>query len=121
MTSDRWTARQRRYMEILADPEERRTQEEIAEELGVKRQTLWNWRQLEGFQKEIRRLVRDHTDQALARVWGSLLRQSKRGDVPAMRLYFQLRGELIDRREVEVREPPKTVVFKSTVVGEEDG
>lgn len=97
MTSGRWTAKQRRYQEILADPGEKRTQEEIAGELGVKRQTLWNWRQLEGFWAELHRLVKDRTNQAIARVWDALMRQCKRGDVQAMRLYFQLRGELTEQ------------------------
>lgn len=120
MAADKWTAKQRRLMEILADPNEKHTQEDIAAELRVTRRTLWNWRHLEGFEEEVGKLVRDHMNLSIPRIHGALQRKAERGDVPAATLIFKLRGELIDRQQVEVHEPPKTVAFTSKVVGEEE-
>ena len=86
-------------MQVLADPTDSRDQEALEKAFNVKRQTLWNWRQLPGFWEEVGKLVRDGTDQRMSRVWGKLLNQCERGNVQAMRLLFQLRGELVEKQE----------------------
>jgi len=91
----KFTAAQHSYIEILADPTERRTQEEVAKEFDVTRTALYKWRKLEGFWEEVERLVRDRTQQRMPRVWNALLDKCEEGNVPAMKLLFQLRGELI--------------------------
>ena len=96
-----FTAAQRRYIETLADPAERRTQEDIARELNVTRAALYKWRSLEGFWSEVNKLIQDGTEQRMPRIWKSLLDKGLEGSVSAMRLLFQLRGELIDKHEVK--------------------
>lgn len=94
-----FTAAQRRYIEILADPREKRTQEEVAKEFNVTRAALYKWRKLEGFWNEVEKLRRDTTNLRMSRVWHALLNKCEEGNVAAMRLLFQLRGELVDKHE----------------------
>jgi len=99
LTKQHWTARQRRYMEIKADPMEMRTQQEIAKELGVKRQTLWNWEQIEGFWGEVNDIIHEHGDKGLSSVIQAVHRKATRGDMNAARLYLQWLGELVEKQE----------------------
>ena len=99
MTNKPFTARQQKYIKILADPSEDRTQEGVAKELNVTRAALYKWRQLPGFWEEVGKLVQDGTAQRMSRVWNRLLSQCERGNVQAMRLLFQLRGELVEKQE----------------------
>ena len=101
MTNKPFTARQQKYIKILADPSEDRTQEDVSKELNVTRAALYKWRQLPGFWEEVRKLVQDGTDQRMSRVWNRLLSQCERGNVQAMRLLFQLRGELVEKQSHE--------------------
>jgi len=99
VTKTTFTAKQYKYIEILADPAEKRDQKAIAKGLGVTRKTLYEWRKLEGFWEEVGKLVQDGTAQRMSRVWDKLLNQCERGNVQAMRLLFQLRGELVEKQE----------------------
>ena len=102
MTKSCFTPKQRKYIEILANPGENRNQGEIAQELRVARQTLYRWRSRPGFWDAVGELIRDHSDRELANVWGALIRRAKHGDVQAQRLYFQLRGELVEKQEQKI-------------------
>ncbi len=99
MTDRVWTARQRKYMETLADPTDTREKKAIAKALGVKRQTLWNWEQLEGFWEDLGKLIHELGDRGLGDVIKAVCRKASRGDVPAAKLYMQWLGELIERSE----------------------
>ena len=101
MTKEPFTAKQYKYIEILADPAEKRDQKAIAKGLGVTRKTLYEWRKLEGFWEEVGKLVQDGTAQRMSRVWDKLMNQCERGNVQAMRLLFQLRGELVEKQSHE--------------------
>ncbi len=99
MTDRAWTVRQRKYMETLADPTDTRDKKAIAESLGVKRQTLWNWERLEGFWEDLGKLIHELGDKGLGEIVKALWRKAARGDVAAARLYLQWAGELIERSE----------------------
>jgi len=94
-----FTSTQWEYIGICADPGERRKQEEIATALQVDRSTLWSWRKIAGFWEEVNRIRHDATNLRMSRVWDALLNQCELGNVKAMKLLFQLRGELVERRE----------------------
>lgn len=113
MTKTTFTAKQQRYIEILADPDDSRKQEDVAKSLRVTRKTLYEWRKLEGFWEAVGELVKDGTDQRMGRVWSKLVSLCERGNVPAMKLLFQLRGELVEKSEQkhELEGGAPTVVF----------
>ena len=99
MTKERLTAKQESYAERLADPKEQRSQAEIAEDLGVTRKTLYEWRKHPLFWPRVREIIDEHSDSSLAKVWNALIFKAVRGDVQAMKLFFQMRGEFTEKQE----------------------
>ena len=116
LTSDTHRAQLKRYQEILADYTDKRTIDKVAEEIGVSRVTLWEWRQQPGFWDEVERIRKDGTDQEMTRVWSALLGECKRGNVGAMQLLFKLRGELVDKSEHTFDGPVPSVTLAFTEV-----
>ena len=67
----------------------------------VTRKSLWEWWKLEAFRKAVRERVEKLTEAERTPILNALFREAKSGDVPAMRLFFQLRGELTEKHEVQ--------------------
>lgn len=90
----KWDITQTQYMAILADPTEARTDEEIAQYLGVTRQTLWNWRQLDGFCDEAYNILQRNISGKLGKVFAGLMKRANTGDSSAARLILEAIGKL---------------------------
>lgn len=86
---------------------ERKTLEEIAEELGVSRTTLWTWsndvnftRYKEAFADQ---LLRDNIDlangQLLALIRGDFT-ANKTPSIKALELFYKLSGKLVEKKEI---------------------
>lgn len=98
----KWTAKQLRYRDILADPTDSRTKEKIRKELGVTRQTLWNWERLPGFKGSVRERMEELSAGGTPAVVKALHRKATLGmDVQAMRLWLQWQGMLIEKGELK--------------------
>ncbi|GFP24786.1 hypothetical protein HKBW3S43_01048 [Candidatus Hakubella thermalkaliphila] len=98
-----WTAKQLKYIDLLANPEENRSKEKMAEELGVDPATLYKWQNKEGFWDAVYERAMVYLNASLAQVLHSLKRQAKKGDVNAIKLILQHTGKLRKEPEQEVR------------------
>ncbi len=86
---------------------ERKTLEEIAEELGISRTTLWTWSNDVNFirYKEALadQLLRDNIDlangQLLALIRGDFT-ANKTPSIKALELFYKLSGKLVDKKEI---------------------
>ncbi len=88
-----WTRKQKAYQQTLADPEEERDREQLADFLGVSAETLCRWEEREGFWSEVNRFARAEAERALTSVWQALTGRARRGDVPAIKLLFAMLGQ----------------------------
>jgi transcriptional regulator with XRE-family HTH domain len=92
-----WTKEQVHYMTILSDPTDKRTDEAIAEEVGVNRTTLWAWRQKDGFLDESYRMLEKNAKSQFNKVFAALVSKAEAGDTSAMRLMFEVMGKTKDK------------------------
>lgn len=95
------TQQQLRYVECLADPCESRSQEEIAQEIGVSRETLW--RRMKGFGEFVYSLALLHVKSELGRLFGALTFSARQGNIQAIRLIFELTGILQPQKREKKR------------------
>ena len=94
------TARQARLARMLGDPGQADlTQVEMAKELGVGVTTIKRWKAL----PEVQEAVNKHLDKYLTAMKPDALRalhkEIKKGDIAAIRLFFNLLGENVQRHE----------------------
>ena len=85
----KFSAEQLVFMLALADPNDRRTQEEIAESLGVRPETLCRWKRLPGFGEALWDLTYRNLEAEAGRVSAVLLQNALSGNFRFMRLYFE--------------------------------
>jgi hypothetical protein len=105
------TPKQRRFVEVMADPHHPAVDDAIAGAVGVKVSTIARWRADPALKEKIEERVRELTDERMPRVWSELTSRAETGDVNAARLLFQVRGEFIEKRREEVDHPPPTVTI----------
>ena len=94
------TTKQLKGVEALSTRGPEETYQEVAKRAGVTRKSLWEWWKLEAFRTAVRERVEKLTDAERTPIINALVRTAKSGDVSAMRLFFQLRGELTEKHEV---------------------
>lgn len=114
------TIQQMNAAQILVDNEfagkQKRTYEEIAEEIGVTARTLYEWRKNRAFLLYQNYITDNAIDSfmptAIAKLQESIEGRSNNGipSMKALELYFKLSGRLIDRKEIVQSETPKTSV-----------
>lgn len=85
------TPKQRRMAEALINPEFDGTITELCEQMGVPRRTYYNWLDNPAFQEYMSSLIDKYADSELANVWKSLIEQCNRGNIKAIKLYFERR------------------------------
>lgn len=86
---------------MLADPEYRMlTKTSLAQHLGVSRPTLYKYLERKDVQEYTKELVDYYTDGELANVWKALIRQCKRGDVKAIKLYYEMKQLYVPPQQV---------------------
>ena len=88
------TQQQLRYVECLADPSEARSQEEIAQEIGVSRETLWRWRRMKGFGEFVYSIALLYVKAEFGHIFNALTYSAKQGNPQAIRLIFEVTGIL---------------------------
>lgn len=107
-TNTALTPKQRRVAEKLADPEFSGTVTALCQECNVPRTTFYRWMANPAFLQYMEGLIERYTDGALAEVWKSLVKACTQGSVPAMRLFFELKGRFKGEREAP---PDKPVII----------
>lgn len=95
------TPEQSLAVDVIVDCQLTHTWEEIRAECGVSRATLSRWRKQPEFRNEVtkrsRLLVREH----LPTAYQALILKVAKGDIPALKLFFELTGEM---QEAKLRE-----------------
>jgi len=112
------TVQQMNAAQLLVENEfagkQKRTYEEIAEELGIGVRTLYEWRKNRAFTLYQSYIADNRLDQfmptAIAKLQESIEGRSNNGipSMKALELYFKLSGRLIDRKEIVQSETPKS-------------
>ena len=82
--------KQRKLAEALVNPELKGTISAACEKCGVARSTFYKWMELDDFCAYLEHLVEKYAKGELAAVWRALLARCKKGDVQAIKLYFEL-------------------------------
>lgn len=100
------TAEQVRAANLLFEndilpPKQRRTFEQIADELGIEVRTLYNWRKLEVMLDYKVAMTDTYTKEHRARIMSAVIRESELGNASMTKLFMQNQGMLIDRVEYE--------------------
>ena len=87
---------------MMVDPNLRKlSDKEKCEKVGISRATLWKWKHNPVFMKYYLE-CRNVTLRTVGhRIDSALINKCLKGDVAAMKLYYQLTGELFDRREIK--------------------
>lgn len=105
------SATQKIYAEMLVVNdlvEQRKTQKEMAEELGVSVQTLRNWRQQKIFVKYLNELADVHVGSFIAEAYNGLveiMRDGKNAErLKAIELLLKKEGKLRDKTEISVED-----------------
>ena len=85
---------------MLATPERGITDKEIYQTVGISPTTFYKWISTDDkILRYAEKLIDKYTDKELGAVWRALIRECKKGDVRAIKLYFELKGKY--RQSVE--------------------
>lgn len=85
---------------MLANPDENLTKCEIAEKCKIARATLYKWLRDADFVDYLNKLIDDYTDSQTAEMWKALCNRAKKGDVQAIKLFFELKGKYKNQVEM---------------------
>lgn len=94
------THRQIEIAKILADPTETGTIKDICEREQLPRRTFYNWMGKKEFIDFINSLIDKYTDAELAGVWKALSLKARKGDIQAIKLFFEMKGKYKEVKEV---------------------
>ena len=90
---------------MLANPERGMTDKEIYQTVGISPTTFYKWISTDDkILRYAEKLIDKYTDKELGAVWRALIRECKKGDVRAIKLYFELKGKY--RQSVETSMTP---------------
>ena len=84
-------AKQIKMAELLLNPEDRRTKKDKCAEVGITHKTLWKWMKDQRYVAYVNDQLEQYTNGELADVWRALIGQCKRGNVQAMKLFFEMK------------------------------
>lgn len=98
-------SKQIKMVDLLINPDDRRTKEAKCEEVGITPKTLCEWQRNPDFIKYKNAQLDKYTDAQLDEVWKSHLRVIKMGNVEAIKLYHQLKGNFVEKSKQEISTP----------------
>lgn len=78
---------------LLADPEFTGNICDLCDTIGVARSTFYRWMSTEEFRAHVDQMIGVYTDAELSRAWKALMRLVDRGDIQAIKLFFELKGK----------------------------
>ena len=96
-----YTGKRARLAEMLVNPDNFATVTDICETVGVARSTFYKWLREPEYLEYIQGLIDRFTDSELAAVWKSLIIECKKGNVQAIKLYFELKGKYTANVRIE--------------------
>ena len=85
--------KKRKLAELLVNPDTELSISEICKQIGISRQTFYNWQQENDFRDYVNWLIDSYTDSELANVWKALIKKAVSGDVAAQKLYMELKNK----------------------------
>lgn len=89
--------------EMLVNPDDKRSKDAKMKSIGLPERTFYNWMQDERFVSYVNSLIDKYTNAALPEVWRALLRKCTMfADVPAIRLYFEMKGMYSENKKIEL-------------------
>ena len=98
------SAKQRQMAEKLMDPTFKGTITSLCAEFGVARSTLYRWMEKSEFTNYLDKLADKYANSELGTVWKALIKQCSKGDIQAIKLYFELRDAgRTDQKGAEVQ------------------
>ncbi|QUG41322.1 hypothetical protein KD050_18915 [Psychrobacillus sp. INOP01] len=107
--SNRLNEKQIAAIAILAQPKRTMTYEQIAEQVGVAKSTLFEWKKLDHFDKALNKEIVRVTKDRLPDVFDSIIDNIKQtGNAAAFRTLIQAHGMLTDKIEIESKQNPAT-------------
>jgi len=77
---------------MLLSPEDRRTQKAKFESIGLPERTFYRWVNDERFIGYLNSQIERYTISQLVDVWRALLTQCKRGNIQAIKVFFEMKG-----------------------------
>lgn len=91
-------------IEYMSSPFDKRTWDQFAESVGVSDTTIYRYRMLNRDQiaREVEALRKKHVSEMRSRAMKSLIKKVDKADVNALKLFFQLAGDLVERTETKV-------------------
>lgn len=92
-------AKQIKIAELLLNPEDRRSKTEKMKEADVSRKCFYSWMKDRRFIDYLNDQLDQYTDGELADIWRSLINQAKKGNIPAIKLYFEMKGLYVEKLE----------------------
>lgn len=87
------TGKKLKMAQALANPDNQKSITELCLEVGVARTTFYDWIGDNRFRAYVDELIDRYTDSELSRVWKALMKQIDRGNIQAIKLYFELKGK----------------------------
>jgi len=88
------SAKQLKAIELLMDIENPRTKKQVAAEVGVSERTLYNWFHDLRFLEALNRYADELIKRSKFLINRQLLKLASEGDIQAIRLYYDLIGDL---------------------------
>ncbi|MDO7786100.1 phBC6A51 family helix-turn-helix protein [Desulforamulus aquiferis] len=78
--------------ELLLNPEDRRPKKAKLDAVGLPERTFYRWMKDPRFLNYLNSKLDQYTAGGLVDVWHSLINQAKRGNIQAIKLYFEMKG-----------------------------
>ena len=96
-----YTGKRAKLAEMLVNPDNTETVTSMCETVGVARSTFYKWLSEPEYLEYIQGLIDQFTDSELAEVWKSLVKECKKGNVQAIKLFFELKGKYTANIKIE--------------------
>ena len=107
------STKQKLFIQKMADPNANHNAAFLADELSLKEVTVKQWKSDPRLMEQVRKEIRNRTDDHLSQVWNALVDKAKEGDVKAMSLLFKMRGDLDANEGVQAMPPKVKLVVKN--------
>lgn len=92
---------QLRMANLLADPNETGTIVELCKKADVPRRTFYRWMEKKYFTDYVDSLISTYTDAELGAVWKALVRKAAKGDIQAIKLFYEMKGKYKEVKEIQ--------------------
>lgn len=92
---NQWTSNQYKFLLWLSLPTWERepiSQQLLAEEMGIREETLSRWKQLPGFDEERLRLIRESIGKEAHEIMGAFLSEAKKGQFQQQKTWLEMMG-----------------------------